>query len=750
MNNDNNELKIDLTPYGSGTASASSLLNEHQIILDNAGVGICFVLDRRIQRCNHQFAQIHGYASADDMRGMTSMSLYPDAASHKALGQAAYPILARGERYQTERLMRRQDGSRFWCRLTGKMVEPSQPEQGSIWIVEDIDEQRKASEELKTLSHYQQLILDHAMVGIVFLQNRHVTSCNRRFAEMLGYTPQELQGVSSRTWYPNKDRWEEMGQYYGKFLAKGLSFRTEIELVRKNGKHIWCDVCSKAIAPEDPSQGSIWIMLDVTDRHASEQALLDAHQALEQRVEERTRKLEQVVSDLHHEIEERILAEERIRHLAQHDGLTGLPNRDLFQQRLEDHLEQARARGEQLAVLFIDLDRFKHINDSLGHHEGDILLKSIAERLRQAIDGDNTVARIGGDEFVVMLPNIRSDREIENAVSALQTALQPTLNIGLHELRISCSTGIAVFPADGATPQTLIQHADTAMYRAKAQGRNRFQFYNHQLDREQLERVELENALFHALKHEEFELYYQPQVDIKTGLIDGAEALIRWNRPDHGMVSPGSFIPLAEECGLIGDIGDWVLEQACAQMHHWQQNGIHLRVSVNLSALQLEDPDFCEHVADCLQRYGLEPDQLELELTESILMKHVDQTTSLLSQLDAMGVHLSIDDFGTGYSSLSYLKRFPLDKLKIDQSFVREISVDQDDAVICRTIISMAENLNLKVTAEGVEEAQQLALLAEFGCHQYQGYLFSKPLPASELLALYQQQQREAAQVYVI
>lgn len=713
-----------------------TLLNEQQVILDNAGVGICFVQNRLIQRCNRHYAQMHGYDGPEDLVGTNTLSLYPDKKQYLELGREAYPVLVAGERFQTERRMRRQDSSLFWCRITGKLVDTRHPDRGSIWIVEDIDEQRQASDRLKALTHRQQLILDHAMVGIVFLHDRQVTSCNRRFCEMLGYEQEELIGKTTRCWYPDKTRWDEAGNYYSKILSQGQSFRAEIQLLRKDGRTIWCDIRSKAINPDDLTQGSIWIMMDISERKASEKALQAAHDALEKRVEERTHALEQVVADLHREIEERRLAEERIRHLAQHDGLTGLPNRKLFEQRLEEQIRLAIAEHTQLAVLFIDLDRFKHINDSMGHHEGDMLLKSLAERLRQAVANDKTLARIGGDEFVIMLPRVTSHREVEKVVASLQSALQPTVNIGLHELRISCSTGIALFPEDGLTPQSLIQHADTAMYRAKRNGRNRYQFYNHQLDREQLERVELENALFHALKHQEFELYYQPQVDISTGLIDGAEALIRWNRPDHGMVSPGCFIPLAEECGLIGEIGNWVLEQACAQMHSWKTEGLHLRVSVNLSALQLEDSAFCDHLADCLSRYDLEPGQLELELTESILMKQVDQTIQLLEHLDQMGVHLSIDDFGTGYSSLSYLKRFPLDKLKIDQSFVREISVDQDDAIICRTIISMAETLNLKVTAEGVEHPDQLALLAEFGCHQYQGYLFSKPVPAEAMARL--------------
>ncbi|MBV0932778.1 EAL domain-containing protein [Marinobacterium weihaiense] len=748
MNNDNNEFLSE--QLSASPERMLRLLNEQQIILDNAGVGICFILNRQVQRCNDHYATLYGYDSPAQIQGLSSRAHYPDDDSHDRIGREAYPILAQGRRFRTEARMQRCDGSLFWCRLTGKMVDPEDPARGSIWIVEDIDQQRRADDALKALTYQQQLILDHAMVGILFLHDRQITSCNHRFADMLGYEMRELIGQSTRIWYPDPAQWEIAGRYYSDILARGQAFRAEIQLLRKDGSLIWCDVRSKAIVPDDLRQGSIWIMMDISERKASEQALLQAHQALEQRVEERTQRLKQVVDDLHREIEERKLAEERIRHLAQHDGLTGLPNRTLFEQRLEEQIARAEREGHRLAVLFIDLDRFKHVNDSMGHHEGDMLLQTLAERLRQAVSGIQTVARMGGDEFVIMLPDIYDHTQVETFVRSLQQSLQPHINTGLHEQRLSCSTGIALFPDDGTTPQTLIQHADAAMYRAKANGRNRFHFYNPQLDREQLERVALENALFHALQHGEFELHYQPQVDIRTGRIDGAEALIRWNRPGHSLVSPGCFIPLAEECGLIGDIGNWVLEEACAQMQRWQREGIRLRVSVNLSALQLEDPGFCDRVAQILERHTLEPDQLELELTESLLMKHVDATVDLLRQLDRMGVHLSIDDFGTGYSSLSYLKRFPLDKLKIDQSFVREISIDQDDAVICRTIISMAENLNLKVTAEGVEQTEQLALLAEFGCHQYQGFLFSRPVPAPELAQLYRQSQTETEPAWEI
>mgnify|MGYP002152242525 CR=1 FL=1 len=709
------------------------ILNEQRVILDNAGIGICFILQRRIQRCNRRFAEIYGYEEPEQVIDSSSEQLYPDNLSFRKLGVEAYPSLARGERFSTELQMRRADGSLFWCRITGKLIDPFHPEQGSIWIVDDIDQQRRAADSLAQITRQQQLILDHAMVGIVFLHNRCVTSCNRRFAELLGYQPDELIGVSSRLWYADKSIWEAAGERYNAVLSSGRAFEGEMELVRKDGSRFWCDVRSKAVDPNDLSRGGIWIIMDISDRKATEAALVAAREQLEQRVEERTRELEQVVASLHREIEERKIAEERIRHLAQHDSLTGLPNRSLFESRLEEQITLAQARQDSLAVLFVDLDRFKHINDSLGHHEGDMLLRSLAERLRLTVGNQGTLSRIGGDEFVIMLHDINPRSRIEQLITRLQAALVPVFRVGVQEFRISSSIGVAVYPEDGHTPQALIQHADAAMYRAKANGRNRFHFYNHHLDNEQSERVELENALFHALRHNEFELHYQPQVEIQSGQIVGVEALIRWHRPGHGMVSPANFIPLAEENGLITEIGDWVLEHACAQLQRWQEQGLELKVSVNLSAPQLDDVQFRDKVARCLKRHQLDPGRLELELTESIIMKHVDQTIRLLEQLSRMGVHLSVDDFGTGYSSLSYLKRFPLNKLKIDQSFVREICLDPDDATICRTIISMADNLNLTVTAEGVEDADQLALLAEFGCHQYQGYFFSRPVPAQQI-----------------
>ncbi|MBA4502351.1 sensor domain-containing protein [Marinobacterium marinum] len=721
------------------TPEEQQLFKEQQVILDNAGVGICFIRNRLIQRCNRQFAHIYGYTTPEDLIGTSSERLYPDSLSFRQLGVKAYPRMLRGERFTTELQMIRLPAEIFWCRVTGNLINVENPTLGSIWIIEDIDRQRRDREALDALHYQQQLILDHATVGIAFMHQRRFSRSNDRIAEMFGYTPEELSRLSTRVFYPDRTAWEAAGRKHHAVLSRGEVFCAEVELVCKDGSTLWCDLRSKAINPAAPGDGSIWIIMDISDRKRHEQALLRAQDVLEQRVTERTRELESVVANLHREIEERRHAEERIRHLAQHDSLTGLPNRRLFEQGFELQLAQAAETKRKLAILFIDLDRFKHINDSLGHHEGDQLLHNLADRLREACGHENTLARIGGDEFIILLNHVEPYERIEQLTHRLQNALQPSVYIGRHEFNISASIGVAIYPHDGTDIQTLIKHADTAMCRAKANGGNRCQFYNHHLDREAVERIELRNALYQALPNQEFELHYQPQVSVHDARITCVEALIRWHHPDKGTVAPDCFIPLAEESGLIKEIGSWVLDTACQQLKTWRQAGLDLRVAVNLSAAQLDDMAFYQQVKECLERYELQPRHLELELTESILMRHVDHSIRLLNKLDQLGVHLSIDDFGTGYSSLSYLKRLPLDTLKIDRSFVRDLCTDQDDAVICRTIISMANNLKLSVTAEGVERAEQLHKLAEFGCDLYQGYLFSRPLPASDITRLYRE-----------
>jgi diguanylate cyclase (GGDEF)-like protein len=424
------------------------------------------------------------------------------------------------------------------------------------------------------------------------------------------------------------------------------------------------------------------------------------------------------------------LAAGEIEHLAYHDALTGLPNRPLFMDRLIVSLAQANRANHKLAVFFLDLDRFKDINDSLGHSVGDALLKAVAERIRRCIREGDTVARFGGDEFTLLIPKID---QIEDAAKIAQKIIE-TLKIPFsvydRELFVTTSIGVSIFPGDGLDPETLVRNADTAMYRAKEQGRDNYQLYAPAMNARAAERLALENRLRKALSQNELVLHFQPLVSAHTNNVIGLEALIRWNHPEQGLLSPFHFISVAEVSGLIVPIGEWVLRSACAQIRVWQKKfDRNLIVAVNLSARQFQQPDLVEQIREAIQETGVEPGCLELEITESNAMQNAENTIYTLRELKALGVRIAMDDFGTGYSSLNYLKRFPIDTLKLDQTFVREVANDASDAAIVSSVISMAHNLNLKVVAEGVERQEQLDFLTRQNCDVVQGYYFSKPLP---------------------
>ena len=422
---------------------------------------------------------------------------------------------------------------------------------------------------------------------------------------------------------------------------------------------------------------------------------------------------------------------------ANRDTVTGLANRNLLRDRLGQALAFAARYTHPVWVVHLDLDRFKFINDTLGISAGDELLRQVAVRLQECVRDTDTVARLAADEFVLVLPE-RSDENtaIHTMQRIMESAAQPYIVEG-HEFFMTVSAGMAVYPTDGEDADTLMKHADVAMYRAKETGRNNYQFYTPAMNERALERLRLEGDLRLALEHGQFELYYQPQVDLHTGRIHGMEALVRWQHPAFGMVSPARFIGLAEETGLIVPLGAWVLCSAAMQAKAWQDAGLgELRVAVNLSARQFMQKDLVDSIAGVLHECGLAPHCLEVELTESMIMDDVEHAIGILRDLAKLGVQISVDDFGTGYSSLSYLKRLPIDVLKIDQSFVRDITVDPDDAAIVATIISLAHSLRLSVVAEGVETAEQLEFLRSHGCDAMQGYYFSKPLPAEEVEGL--------------
>jgi diguanylate cyclase (GGDEF)-like protein/PAS domain S-box-containing protein len=434
-----------------------------------------------------------------------------------------------------------------------------------------------------------------------------------------------------------------------------------------------------------------------------------------------------VISD----ITERKQAEHQVYKLAHYDTLTGLPNRSLLRDRLEQAIADSRRRGEHLAVMFLDLDHFKDVNDSLGHEVGDHLLQAVSHRLLECVRHNDSVSRQGGDEFILVLRDISDSTTAALVADKILKTMGGFYNIGTHELHITPSIGISLFPDDGEQVEDLIRNADTAMYQAKDHGRANYQFFTTEMTRRTHERLSLESELRYALEREELSLFFQPQVDLKTGEIAGAEALLRWNNRNLGVVSPTTFIPVAEQSGLIVPIGEWVLRAVCLQNRAWQDAGLGMiPIAVNLSAIQFRRNDMARIISDILTQSGLDPTMLELELTESVIMQDTRETTEMMRRLNTLGVRLAIDDFGTGYSSLSYLRRFHIDKLKVDQSFVRDITTDPDDAAIISAIINLGRGLNVKVVAEGAETKEQLEFLRRCRCDLIQGYHFSKPLPA--------------------
>jgi len=705
-------------------------LREQQVILDSAGVGIVLIQRRTLIRCNQRFAEIFGHDTAADMLGSANVALYPDPGAFHALGEAAYPVMSQGLAYKTELQMRRRDGELFWSHLTGKLVNPCDTSEGSIWIIDDISEQKKAQTQLQDVLTEQNLLLDNAMLGIVFLRHRTVTRCNPCFETLLGYEAGELHGTSSRQWYLSEEDWIATRRLCYAPLAAGLAFEGEMLLRKKDGTPIHCEVRAKAIDPHDLGKGSIWISLDITARKKIADELQQASDNLEKLVAMRTKELSETVHELEVKAAQQREAEAHIQRLAHFDALTGLPNRILLNDRCQHALSVAQRNQHSVALMFLDLDHFKNINDSLGHRVGDEVLIELALRLKAAVREQDTVSRLGGDEFILLLPDTDAAGAAHVAEKLLHAALLP-FQIEQHELTVTPSIGIALYPKDGNTLDALSKCADAAMYRAKGDGRNSYRFFTTEIQAHSDRTLLLDNALRRALERHQLTLHYQPQISMATGQTVGAEALLRWTHPELGAISPAEFIPIAESSGLILPIGEWVIRTAVKQLADWIAAGMApLTMAVNLSSVQFRHADLPQLVTSLLEEAGLPASLLELELTEGVSMTNPLSAIAVMNDLHQRGVRMSIDDFGTGYSSLSYLKRFQVYKLKIDQTFVRDITEDPDDKAIVGAIISMASSLGLKTIAEGVETEGQLAFLRDRGCDEAQGYYFSRPLPA--------------------
>jgi len=472
---------------------------------------------------------------------------------------------------------------------------------------------------------------------------------------------------------------------------------------------------------------------DEVMRRKKTQKQLERHEEeLEEQIKSRTQELLSLNRNLEREVADRKRAEENLKHLAHHDSLTNLPNRLLLSARLEHAVEQAHRSGSRVAVLFLDLDHFKHINDSLGHAIGDDLLRLVSWRLRSSVREGDTVARLGGDEFVIVLEQLENQHVADQLAQKLMSSLREKLEIQGHSLFVGTSIGISLFPEDGLTTEELLKHADSAMYQAKHEGRNNYRFYTRELTQSAHEKLTLENSLRQALDHDELHLHYQPLISLSDGRIVGAEALIRWNHPEFGLLSPARFLDVAEESGLILPVGEWVLHSACQQMHEWRNNGIELRqMAVNVAGRQIQHESLVRKVTQILDRTGCRPEWLELEISEDFIMRETKDAIRTLEQLRELGIRLAIDDFGTGYSSLSYLKRLPIHKLKIDRAFIRDLEKDPDDAAIVRAVTDLGKSLRLEIAAEGVESRFQENFLKSLSCDQAQGFLYGKPMPAA-------------------
>jgi diguanylate cyclase (GGDEF)-like protein/PAS domain S-box-containing protein len=704
---------------------------EVEAIMTNASMSILFTKNRVITRYNRGFAEMFGYDEKSGL-GLPGRALYPSQQAYDKLGAEAFPFLSIGRPFQTEIEMQRADGSTLWAQLIGYVVNPDDPAQGTIWVIEDRTEQKRAEEALRNALLENQAILDSAVLGISVVENGRNLRCNRKMEELFGYAPGEMNHLSVQAFYADKDAWENARATTVRDFRSGQVNVSEYELVRKDGTTFWARLSGRPFDLAENSGRSVWLVDDITARREAAEAVARARDELELRVQERTAELAGANALLQGEIIERRQAEARVHHMAYHDSLTGLPNRALLSDRLDRAMLAAQRFERKLAVMFIDLDRFKTINDSLGHMTGDQLLKEVASRLCRAVRASDTVARLGGDEFVVLVPGIRTPEEAGQVAEKIIEALSEGFPLERRNLHITPSIGISVYPDDGNDVEALMRNADSAMYHAKANGRNNYQFFKEVMTQTAARHFELESSLRGALAANEFELYFQPIMDIGTRRLHAMEVLLRWRRggKDGELVTPDQFIPIIEENGMIVPVGEWVIRQACKQSMLWQSQGMMpVPLAVNLSPRQFMHRGLVESIRAILDDTGIAPELIELEITETALMQQGEQTLEILGNINAMGIRLSIDDFGTGYSSLAYLKRFPVKKIKIDRAFIKDLEQSAEDRAIVAAIIALSDSLQLSVVAEGVETEGQYALLQRHGCQFAQGYLFSQPVP---------------------
>jgi diguanylate cyclase (GGDEF)-like protein/PAS domain S-box-containing protein len=658
---------------------------------------------------NVQAEKQFGYRR-DELVGQKVKNIIPEGFAERLIAdgtRSAAEALAQQIGTGIELSGRRRDGSEFPIEI---MLSPLESAEGILVTaaIRDISVRQDAEKHLAQMeSRYRGLLEAAPDAMVVVNQGGEIVLLNVQTEKQFGYRRDELVGQKVKNIIPEG--------FAERLIADALR-SAEDALAQQIGTGIELNGRRK-----DGSEFPIEIMLSPLE--SAEGILVTA-----------------AIRD----ITTRKKAEAQMTHSAEHDFLTGLPNRMLLNDRVNQAIILAERHRKKVAMLFLDLDGFKHINDSLGHPIGDKLLQSLAKRLVDCVRGSDTVSRQGGDEFVVLLSEVEQSEDAAIAARRMLKAVAEAHPIDKHDLHVTTSIGVSVYPDDGLDAETLIKNADTAMYQAKENGQQSYQFFKPAMNVRAVERQSIEEGLRRALERQEFALHYQPKINLRTGQITGAEALLRWAHPIRGPVSPAQFIPVAEDCGLILPIGNWVLREACQQARVWVDAGLPLgTMAVNISAIEFRDENFLDGVLAILKDTGLDPRFLELELTESVLMKHAESTVSILKKLRARGVQVAVDDFGTGYSSLSYLRKFSIDALKIDQSFVRQITTVPDETTIVTAVISMGRNLNLRVVAEGVETQEELTFLQAHQCDEAQGYYFSRPVLPHQFAKLLETSLRE-------